>query len=104
VAAVSARYEQELGANAYAVLNVVTELASRPPDSPLVRRDRHALQRRAGEWASGFALKCVEEKFDLGQYLAWLNQNAGMSRPAVAVGPVRRSVSGDTIANSANLL
>jgi len=71
------RYEQELGANAYAVLNVVTELASRPPDNALVRRDRHALQRLAGEWASEFSSKCVEDQFDLEQYLGAFRRQAG---------------------------
>ena len=90
VAAASQRYEQDLGANAYAVLNVVTELASRPPDNTLVRRDRHALQRRAGEWTSDFSSKCAEEMFDLGSYLASLRQNPGLSRPAVTARPAGR--------------
>jgi hypothetical protein len=90
VAAASGRYEKELGANAYAVLNVVTELASRPPDNTLVRRDRHALQRRAGEWASDFSSKCIEDKFDLGQYLAALKQRRGVSSPAVTATSPRR--------------
>ena len=90
VAAASQRYEQDLGANAYAVLNVVTEFASRPPDNILVRRDRHSLQRRAGEWASQFSAKCAEEQFDLGQYLDALRQSAGIGRPAAATGPARR--------------
>ena len=92
VAAASQRYEQDLGANAYAVLNVVTEFASRPPDNILVRRDRHSLQRRAGEWASQFSAKCVEERFDLGQYLDALRQSAGIGRPAAAAaaGSARR--------------
>ena len=86
VAEASRRYEQDLGANAYAVLNVVTELASRPPDNALVRCDRHALQRKAGEWASAFAAVCVEKEFDLGRYLESLkqqttaNQHAGLDR------------------------
>jgi hypothetical protein len=90
VAAASQRYEQDLGANAYAVLNVVTEFASRPPDNILVRRDRHSLQRRAGEWASQFSAMCAEERFDLGQYLDALRQSAGIGRPAAAAGPARR--------------
>ena len=90
VAAASERYEKELGANAYTVLNIVTELASRPPDNPLVRRDRHALQRRAGEWASDFSSKCIEEKFDFGQYLAALKQSTGVSKPAVTETSARR--------------
>ena len=82
IAAASRRYEQDLGANAYAVLNVVTELASRPPENALVRRDRHALQRRAGEWASEFSSMCIEERFDLGRYLESIKQPGALARPA----------------------
>lgn len=90
VAAASERYEQELGANAYTVLNVVTELASRPPENLLVRRDRHALQRRAGEWAIDFSSRCAVDGFDLGQYLASLRQCAAVSGTAVISAAPRR--------------
>jgi hypothetical protein len=90
VAAASRRYEQDLGANAYAVLNVVTELASRPPENALVRRDRHALQRRAGEWASDFASKCVAERFDLRAYLESIKPIAKGGQPMGCAGSVRQ--------------
>lgn len=90
VVAASERYEQELGANAYAVLNVVTELASRPPENLLVRRDRHALQRRAGEWVIDFSSRCAVDGFDLGQYLASLRQSAAESGTAVISAAPRR--------------
>jgi hypothetical protein len=70
------RYAGELGENAYAVLNAVTELASRPPSSPLVRRDRHGLQRRAGRWLADFAATCTAQGFDLGAYLQSLAAEA----------------------------
>ena len=82
VDAAGARYAQELGANAHAVLNVVTELASRPPDNPLVRRDRHALQRRAGEWVIDFSSRCGEPGFDLRRYLASLEGGGAAGSPA----------------------
>ena len=44
------RYQNDLGDNAYAVLNAVTDFASRPPVNRHLRRDRHALQRLAGSW------------------------------------------------------
>ena len=90
VSAFSRRYEQELGPNAYAALNVVTELASRPPDNPLVRRDRHALQRRAGEWISDFSSKCAVQEFEVGQYLASLRRRAAVSGSAVFAAAPRR--------------
>lgn len=63
------RYAEELGENAYAVLNTVTDLASHPPVNPLVHRDRHGLQRRAGQWAGEFAAACAASPFDLQAYL-----------------------------------
>lgn len=49
-----ARHARELGANAYALLNAITDVATRPPVNLLVRRDRHSLQRRAGAWLGAF--------------------------------------------------
>src|ERR1017187_3973920 len=50
----SNRYVGELGANAYAVFNAITEFASRPPENRCVHRDRHSLQRLAGTWMTAF--------------------------------------------------
>lgn len=79
----SRRYAGDLGENAYAVLNAVTDLASRPPPSPLVRRDRHGLQRRAGRWLAEFAATCTQQGFDLRAYLRSLAEPA---RQAAAAG------------------
>jgi hypothetical protein len=43
-------YFQELGGNAYAAFNTMTDLAARPPQSPRFRRDLPTLERRAGAW------------------------------------------------------
>lgn len=69
VEAAGQRYATELGDNAYAVLNTVTELASRPPANPMVHRDRHSLQRLAGRWVGEFAAICGDAAFDVGAYL-----------------------------------
>lgn len=45
-----ARYETELGANAYSVFNTVTDFAARPPDFRLFNRTRATLEQRAGTW------------------------------------------------------
>ena len=50
----SKRYAGELGENAYAVFNAITEFASHPPDNRCVHRDRHSLQRLAGSWLISF--------------------------------------------------
>ncbi len=62
------RYVAELGENAYAVLNVITDLASAPPENGLVRRDRHGLQRLAGTWVSSFTEQCKQPDFSLDKY------------------------------------
>ena len=64
------KYAADLGDNAYAVFNAVTDLASHPPANRLVRRERNSLQRSAGEWVSIFGQRCREPGFDLTAYLA----------------------------------
>ena len=66
------RYARDLGENAYAVLNVITEFASHPPSNRYVQRERHSLQRLAGTWVSAFAQRCRQPAFDLTAYLAEL--------------------------------
>jgi hypothetical protein len=65
----SDRYVEELGENAYAVFNAVTDFASRPPANRFVGRERHSLQRLAGSWLSEFSQECQKPGFDLGVYL-----------------------------------
>jgi hypothetical protein len=48
------RYLKELGENAYAAFNTMTDLAARPPVSNRFRRDRPNLERRAGAWLRDF--------------------------------------------------
>jgi hypothetical protein len=72
LAALCDQYARELGENAYALLNVITEFASRPPASRYVQRERHSLQRLAGTWLSSFAERCQRPSFNLTTYLAEL--------------------------------
>ncbi len=65
----SKRYAGELGKNAYAVLNVITDFASRPPDNRCLHHDRHSLQRLAGAWLSTFSKACRLPGFRLSKYL-----------------------------------
>jgi len=69
------RYFHELGGNAYAVFNTITDFASHPPANRLLHRDRHSLQRRAGLWLADFSQKCRQSDFDLREYLKTLNTN-----------------------------
>jgi len=63
------RYADELGENAYAVFNVVTDFASHPPANRFVGRERHSLQRLAGSWVSEFSEECRKPGFRLDEYL-----------------------------------
>jgi hypothetical protein len=65
------RYADELGANAYAAFNAMTDLASHPPAIPHFRRSPHSLQAVAGAWAEEFGnlLATGSERFDFELYL-----------------------------------
>lgn len=79
VGRLSKRYKEETGANGYALLNVITDLATRPGDAgrQLVRRDRHSLQRLAGTWMASFSKECQETGFNPDAYVKQLKENAG---------------------------
>ncbi len=64
------RYATELGSNAYAAFNAMTDLASHPPTIPRLRRSPHSLQAAAGESAEEFGKRIAPGlRFDLGLYL-----------------------------------
>lgn len=84
IGAMCDRYAQDLGENAYAVLNAVTEFASHPPDSRCVYRERHSFQRRAGAWLTGFSRDCRRPEFDLKEHIEKLRQNGGNGTEATA--------------------
>ncbi len=63
------RYVGELGENAYAALNAITEFASHPPDNRCIHRDRHGFQRIAGAWLNEFSRVCGGSGFDLSKYI-----------------------------------
>jgi len=72
IATLCEQHARELGENAYAVFNVITEFASRPPANRHVHRERNSLQRLAGTWLSNFAQRCRPPEFNLTAYLAEL--------------------------------
>lgn len=67
-------YRHELGTNAYALFNTLTDVAARPPVSRLFRRDRATIERRAGQWLKELAAKCDQPGFDFGRYLNALRE------------------------------
>jgi hypothetical protein len=73
IANLCSRYAAELGENAYAIFNAVTEFASNPPAHRLVCRERHSFQRSAGEWVSSFSKECAQSTFNLAAYLSRLS-------------------------------
>jgi hypothetical protein len=74
-------YFHELGENAYAAFNTMTDIASRPPQSPRFRRDRATLERRAGAWLRNFREAVSRPGFSIGSHLNHLSE-------AVAAGNV----------------
>jgi hypothetical protein len=67
-----ARYFHELGDNAYAAFNTMTDLASHPPQSPRFRRDLPSLERRAGAWLRDFNAAAARPGFTVTGHLAAL--------------------------------
>lgn len=80
------RYAKDLGENAYAVFNVITEFASQPLDNDYVRRERHSFQRLAGAWLNDFSRVCHDPGFDLAQYIEKLPQDNGKGTEETAAG------------------
>jgi len=76
----SDRYFVELGDNAYAAFNAITDFASHPPDNQCIHRERNSMQRLAGHWLSTFHLECQKDDFQISSYLAELaKENASMN-------------------------
>lgn len=71
------RYKEELGENAYAVFNAITEFASNPLENRCVHRDRHSFQRLAGDWMNRFGQECRQPGFTIPNYLEKLMKGNG---------------------------
>jgi hypothetical protein len=65
----SDRYAREVGENAYAVFNAITEFASHPPYNGYVHRERNSFQRLAGSWLNDFSTQCRQSGFTIANYL-----------------------------------
>lgn len=68
-------YFHELGENAYAAFNTMTDIASRPPQSPRFRRDRPTLERRAGAWLRDFRVAASLPGFSVALHLDSLSKS-----------------------------
>ncbi|MDE0628815.1 MAG: DUF932 domain-containing protein [Bryobacterales bacterium] len=83
----SSKYRDAIGSNGYALMNVVSDLATRPEANALNRRERHNLQRLAGVWLADFSAKCQEHAFDLPSYTEHLEAQVDAARTARAGSP-----------------
>ena len=69
-------YQKELGSNAYAVFNTLTDIAARPPESPYFQKDRDTLEKRSGRWLKELASQNQTTRFDLNAWIpAWQADN-----------------------------
>ena len=64
------QYVRQFGENAYALLNAITDIATRPPTAEevgysFIRRERHSLQLLAGRWVAAFSRSLRRPGFDL---------------------------------------
>lgn len=65
-------YRQELGENAYAVFNTLTDIAARPPELSCFQQTRDTIERRAGRWLKDLGRQSQAPAFDLeGWVLRW---------------------------------
>lgn len=75
-------YLKELGGNAYAAFNTMTDIAARPPQSRRFRGDRPSLERRAGAWLRDFNDEASRPGFTIPEHLAKLTRGRpSMGRP-----------------------
>lgn len=72
----AAAYFDEMGNNAYAALNVLTDYASRPSGSIAPEVSMHGLQQKAGRWLDEFTAAIKVPGFNFEQYLADVRQTA----------------------------
>jgi hypothetical protein len=64
-----AGYQKELGANAYAVFNTLTDIAARPPESVHFQKNRDTIEKRSGRWLKDLAHQSQTVGFDLDRWL-----------------------------------
>ena len=85
------RYLKELGENAYAAFNTMTDIATRPPVSNRFRRDRPNLERRAGAWLRDFKNVASRPGFTIPVHL---DELAGGQSPSRVTAPQFRRIHG----------
>jgi hypothetical protein len=75
-------YQKELGSNAYAVFNTLTDIAARPPLGVYFQKDRDTIEKRSGRWLKKLAHQSQTAGFDLNAWLpAWEAGGIGRQIP-----------------------
>lgn len=87
-----ARYTKEVGDNAYAAFNVMTDFATRPKGRSSYAREVHTLQRRVGAWFPAFCAQSRLPEFRMDEYLRALSnapaaKDSGTGRVAARTVP-----------------
>jgi len=60
---------QELGENAYAVFNTLTDIAARPPEVACFQTTRDTIERRSGRWLKDLARQSQSPEFNLERWV-----------------------------------
>ena len=75
-------YQKELGPNAYAVFNTLTDIAARPPENVYFQKDRDTIEKRSGRWLKALARQSQVIGFDLNAWIpAWEAGGSGRQIP-----------------------
>lgn len=75
-------YRQELGENAYAVFNTLTDIAARPPEIACFQTTRDTIERRSGRWLKHLARQGQAPQFNLERWIpAWEAGGSGRQIP-----------------------
>ena len=75
-------YQKELGPNAYAVFNTLTDIAARPPENAYFQKDRGTIEKRSGRWLKELARQHQTTGFDLNAWIpAWEARSSGRQIP-----------------------
>ena len=76
VVGLTQKYTSELGSNGYGILNIITDLASRPSLYISQESMVDPLQKRCGDWVSSFLRAVQYPKFDYLKYLGDFTKTA----------------------------
>jgi len=75
------RYTNEVGENAYAAFNVMTDFATRPKGHGSYAREVHTLQRRVGAWLPEFCAQSRRSDFVMDDYPKTLSSTPAAKSP-----------------------